>query len=134
MNGHRITPTPDYAQLTPDYARKGELTLDYAPWITPLDYAPQLTPDYARKDYLTPDYRKDERTPDYAPVGRYAGSSGDTVPNFWGEFREIRESKQRTGIAADVHRAGTPRVAGVERLLPRKNGQRLRGGKWEGTD
>jgi Flp pilus assembly pilin Flp len=30
-------------------------------------------------------------------------SSGDTIPNCLGEFREIRESKQRTGIAAYGH-------------------------------
>jgi len=28
------------------------------------------------------------------------GSSGDTIPNRLGEFREIRESKERTGVAA----------------------------------
>ena len=27
------------------------------------------------------------------------GSSGDTIPSCLGEFREIRESKQRIGIA-----------------------------------
>ncbi len=51
-------------------------------------------------------------------------SSGDTLPNCLGEFREIRESNGRTGIAADVHQAGTPRAAGVEHLQPRENGQR----------
>src|SRR5208337_3146378 len=35
-------------------------------------------------------------------------SSGDTIPNCLGEFREIRESKERTGIAAYGHPAGTP--------------------------
>ena len=34
-------------------------------------------------------------------------SSGDTIPNCLGEFREIRESKQRTGIAPYSHPAGT---------------------------
>ena len=43
-------------------------------------------------------------------------SSGDTIPNCLGEFREIRESKQRTGIAPYGHPAGTPGATGVERL------------------
>ncbi len=40
-------------------------------------------------------------------------SSGDTIPNCLGEFREIKE---RTGIAAYGHPAGTPEQTGVERL------------------
>src|SRR5271166_3372892 len=60
--------------------------------------------------------------------------SEDTIPNCLGELREIRESNGRAGIAADVHQADTPRVAGVERLRPRENGQRVSGGEWEGTD
>ena len=56
------------------------------------------------------------------------------MPNCWGEFREIRKSKERRDIAADGHPAGTPGATGVERLSPRKNGQRLGGGKWGETD
>ena len=33
--------------------------------------------------------------------------------------------KDRTGIAAVSHPAGTPGATGVERLRPRENGQRL---------
>ncbi len=33
------------------------------------------------------------------PAAHRPRSSGDTIPNCLGEFREIRESKQRTGIA-----------------------------------
>ena len=40
----------------------------------------------------------------------------DTIPNCLGEFREIRESKQRTGIAPYGHPAGTPGATGVERF------------------
>ena len=61
-------------------------------------------------------------------------SSGDTIPNCWGEFREIRKSKERRGIAASGHPAGTPGPTGVERLRPRENGQRLGGGEWGETD
>jgi hypothetical protein len=46
----------------------------------------------------------------FSPDGR---SSGDTTPNCLGEFREIKE---KTGIAADGHRAGTPEQTGVECL------------------
>ena len=42
-------------------------------------------------------------------------SSGDTIPNRLGEFREIKE---RTGIAAYGHSAGTSEQTGVERLHP----------------
>ncbi len=41
----------------------------------------------------------------------------------------IAKSKQRTGIAADSHPAGTPEATGVERLWPRENGQRVSGGE-----
>ena len=51
-------------------------------------------------------------------------SSGDTIPNRWAEFREIRESKQRIGIAAYGHPAGRPRATGVERLRSREHGLR----------
>src|SRR5208283_3456938 len=61
-------------------------------------------------------------------------SSGDTIPNCWGEFREIRKSKERRGIAAYGHPAGTPGATGVERLRPRENCQRLGGGEWGETD
>ena len=60
--------------------------------------------------------------------------SGDTIPDCLGELREIKESNERAGIAADVHQAGTPRAAGVERLRPRENGQRVSGGEWRGTN
>ena len=56
------------------------------------------------------------------------GSSGDTILNCLGELGEIRE---RAGIAADGQPAGTPGTGGVERLLPRENGQRLVGGERE---
>ena len=56
------------------------------------------------------------------------------MPNCLGELREIRQSNERTGVAADVHQADTPRAADVERLRPRENGQRVSGGEWEGTD
>ena len=46
--------------------------------------------------------------------GRPGPGSGDTIPNFLGEFREIRESKQRTGIAPYGHPAGTLGATGVE--------------------
>jgi hypothetical protein len=60
-------------------------------------------------------------------------SSGDTIPNCLGEFREIRESKQRTGMAPYGHPAGTPGATGVQRLRPRENVQRL-GGERGDTD
>src|SRR5208283_5091486 len=60
------------------------------------------------------------------------GSSGDTIPNCLGEFREIRESEQRTGIAPYGQPAGTLGATGVERLRPRENGQRSGGGEWGG--
>ncbi len=50
-------------------------------------------------------------------------SSGDTMPNCLGEFREIREGKQRTGIAPYVRPAGTLGAGGVECLRPRENVQ-----------
>ena len=43
------------------------------------------------------------------------GSSGDTIPNCLGEFREIRESKQGIGITPYGHPAGTPGATGVDR-------------------
>src|SRR5271157_2670153 len=52
------------------------------------------------------------------------GSSADTIPNCWGESREIRESNERIVIVAYGHLAATPGVPGVERLRPRANGQR----------
>src|SRR5208337_4072347 len=60
-------------------------------------------------------------------------SSGDTRPNCLGEFREIGESKQRTGIAPYGHPAGTPGATGVE-LRPRENGQGSDGGEQGTTD
>jgi hypothetical protein len=42
------------------------------------------------------------------------------------------KSKERAGIAADSHPAGTPEATGVERRLPRGNGQRLSRGEWAG--
>src|SRR5271157_5750204 len=44
-------------------------------------------------------------------------SSGDTIPNCVGEFREIRESKQRTGIAPYGHPAGAPPCSLARRLI-----------------
>jgi len=61
-------------------------------------------------------------------------SFGDTMPDCLGELGEIRESKERTGIAADGHQASTPGVTGVERLRPRENGQRVIGGERGKTD
>ena len=61
-------------------------------------------------------------------------SSGDTIPNCLGEFREIRESKQRTGIAPYGHPAGTLGATGVERLRPRESGQGSDGGEQGTTD
>ena len=52
------------------------------------------------------------------------GSSGDTIPNCLGEFREIRESNREQALRADGHPAGTPGATGVERLRPRENVQR----------
>jgi len=46
---------------------------------------------------------------------RFARSSGDTIPNCWGEFREIRKRKEKRGIAADGRPAGMPGATGVER-------------------
>jgi len=48
-----------------------------------------------------------------------------------GEYRQITENNERAGSAVDVDQAGTPRTAGVDRLMPRENGQRLVGGKLE---
>jgi hypothetical protein len=48
-----------------------------------------------------------------------------------GEFRQITENNERAGSAVDVDQAGTPRTAGVDRLMPRESGQRLVGGKLE---
>ena len=42
-----------------------------------------------------------------------------------------KKVKERADIAADGHPAGTPGTGGVERLLPRENGQRLVGGERE---
>src|SRR5271157_3881185 len=61
-------------------------------------------------------------------------SSGDTIPNCLGELAEIRDSKERTGIAADGHRASTRGVTGVERLRPQENDQRSDGGERGRTD
>ena len=58
-------------------------------------------------------------------------SSGGTIANCLGEFRQITENNERAGFAVDVNQAGTPRTAGVDRLMPRENGQRLVGGKLE---
>ncbi len=43
-----------------------------------------------------------------------ASSSGDTIPNCLGKFREIKE---RTGITAYGHPAGTPEQTGVKRRI-----------------
>ena len=70
-------------------------------------------------------------------LGKRAGplrnrqSSGDTIPNCLGKLGEIRE---RTGIAAVGHPAGTLGATGVERLRPRENVQRLGGSEWGETD
>ncbi len=61
-------------------------------------------------------------------------SSGDTIPNYLGEFREIRESNERAGIASDGHQTGRPGAPGVERLRPRENGLRSNGGERGKTD
>ena len=58
-------------------------------------------------------------------------SSGDIILNCLGESREIKE---RTGIAAYGHPAGTPGAGGVECLWARENGQRLGGGERGRTD
>jgi len=42
----------------------------------------------------------------------HQSSSGDTIPNCLGEFREIRESKQRTGIE---NRSGQAPPIGADR-------------------
>src|SRR5208282_2751284 len=47
-------------------------------------------------------------------------SSGNTIPNRLGEFREIRESNERIGIVADARPAGTPGATGVECIRPRE--------------
>src|SRR5271157_1878416 len=60
-------------------------------------------------------------------------SSGDPITNRLGEFREIRESNERTGIAAHGHPAGTPGAPGVEReawgVGREKSGQMVVGGQ-----
>jgi len=58
----------------------------------------------------------------------------DTMPDRLGEFRGIRESNERIGIAAYGHPAGTLGARGVGRLRPRVSGQQLGGGEWGGTD
>ena len=94
----------------------------------------KVTPDLIEWDYgdydgrLTSDIRREPRLPEFRR------SSGYTIPNCLGEFREIRESKQRTGIAADGHPAGAPGATGVERLRPRENGLRSNGGERGKTD
>ena len=52
-------------------------------------------------------------------------SSGDTIPNCLGEFREIKE---RTGIAAYGHPAGTSEPLGLSALATRERstGERRR--------
>ena len=45
-------------------------------------------------------------------------SSGDTIPNRLGEFRETRKSNERIGIAAYGHSGGKPGATGVERRQP----------------
>src|SRR5208337_3672291 len=61
-------------------------------------------------------------------------SSGNTITNRLGEFREIRESNERTGIAAHGHPAGTPGAPGVERLRPNEDGLWSDGGERGKTD
>ena len=61
-------------------------------------------------------------------------SSGDTIPERLGEFREIRESNEKIGIAAYGHPPGRPGTTGVERLRPRGSGQRSGIGERGGTD
>ena len=58
----------------------------------------------------------------------------DTTPDRLGEFREIKESDEKTGIAAYGHPAGRLGATGVERLRPRENGLRSNGGEWRGTN
>jgi len=48
-------------------------------------------------------------------------------------IRRERSDKESKGIAAYGHPAGTPGAGGVERLLPRENGQRLGGGEFVET-
>ncbi|MGA2706686.1 MAG: hypothetical protein ABSH35_37225, partial [Isosphaeraceae bacterium] len=48
----------------------------------------------------------------------------DTMPDRWGEFREIRRSNEGIGIAAYGHPAGGPGATGVERLRPREDDPR----------
>ena len=61
-------------------------------------------------------------------------SSGDTIPERLGEFREIRECNERIGIAAYGHPPGRPGTTGVERLRPREYGLRSDGGERGKTD
>jgi len=61
------------------------------------------------------------------------GSSGDTMANCLGEFREIRESHERTGIAADVHhrqaRLEPPRFKIAGRLRRPAGSRRVEGAR-----
>src|SRR5271157_5629629 len=82
---------------------------------------------------IYPPFRNPANLETKSRLMRIRRSSGDTIPNCLGEFRQITENNERASSAVDVDQAGTPRAAGVERLRPRENGQRLIGGEWEGS-
>ena len=55
-------------------------------------------------------------------------SSGDTIPNCSGEFREIRKRKERAGLAADCHPAASLETlalstSGTERMVNGREGK-----------
>jgi len=65
------------------------------------------------------------------PAPIVSGVPGTAYLTAWANSGKITDNNERARSAVDVDQAGTPRTAGVERLMPRENGQRLVGGKRE---
>ena len=64
--------------------------------------------------------------------GKGTHAAVDRCQQFARRYRYVPKTvKERADIAADGHPAGTPETGGVERHLPRENGQRLVGGERE---
>ena len=64
--------------------------------------------------------------------GKGTHAAVDRCQQFARRYRYVLKTvKERTDIAADGHPAGTPGTGGVERFLPRENGQRLVDGERE---
>ena len=95
---------------------------------------PDGRPSRARDREISAAYSPRLLSPGWSVSWSESQNSGDTIPNLLGEFREIRESIERIGIAAYGHPAGRLGATGVERLRPRENGLRSNGGERGKTD